>query len=74
MYARLRGVFEEQIPTVVQTLIEALMLENHADKLVANYRFVLWGKLKKTIGNTDMLSPRQNGRHFVGNIFKFSKF
>lgn len=38
MYARLRGVPEKYIPTVVNTLIDILMLRPHADKLAGLYR------------------------------------
>ncbi|XP_055881820.1 phospholipid-transporting ATPase ABCA3-like [Biomphalaria glabrata] len=37
MYARLRGVPEKYIPTVVNTLIDILMLRPHADKLAGLY-------------------------------------
>ena len=40
MYARLRGVHEQQIRKMVQQLIDTLLLEPHADKLVSSYRFV----------------------------------
>ena len=37
MYARLRGVQEARIPSVVQDLIESLMLEKYADKQSGTY-------------------------------------
>ncbi|XP_013411172.1 ATP-binding cassette sub-family A member 3 isoform X2 [Lingula anatina] len=37
MFARLRGVVEAQIPSVVQNLMSTLLLEEHADKLVKDY-------------------------------------
>ena len=40
MYARLRGVHEQQIRKMVQQLIDTLLLEPHTDKLVSSYRFV----------------------------------
>ena len=40
MYARLRGVPEVIIADVVNNLIEALLLEDHADKLSSSYRYV----------------------------------
>ena len=41
MYARLRGVPEVMIANVVQDLINALLLEEHADKLTSSYRYIL---------------------------------
>ena len=41
MYARLRGVQEGRIPNVVEDLINALMLQDHADKLTSSYRYVI---------------------------------
>ena len=38
MYARLRGISRSFIPQVVNDLIEALLLKEHADKLVQAYR------------------------------------
>ena len=38
MYARLRGVHEKQIGKMVQQLIDTLLLQPHADKLVKSYR------------------------------------
>ena len=38
MYARLRGVPEANIKDVVNSLVDILMLEPHADKLTGNYR------------------------------------
>ena len=38
MYARLRGVPEVIIPDVVEDLIQALLLQDHADKLASSYR------------------------------------
>lgn len=38
MYARLRGVPEVIIPQVVEDLIQALLLQDHADKLASTYR------------------------------------
>lgn len=37
MYARLRGVPEAIIPQVVEDLIQALLLQDHADKLASTY-------------------------------------
>ena len=45
MYARLRGVPEAIIPQVVEDLIQALLLQEHADKLASTYRYLfssLW--------------------------------
>jgi len=39
MYARLRGVYEKSILSVIRTLLGALLLEEHADKLIATYRW-----------------------------------
>ena len=41
MYARLRGVPEVMIADVVENLIQALLLGEHADKLISAYRFVV---------------------------------
>ena len=41
MYARLRGVPERRIPNVVEDLIDALLLQDHADKLTSSYRYVI---------------------------------
>ena len=41
MYARLRGVPEGLIPNVVEDLVNALLLQEHADKLTSSYRYVL---------------------------------
>ena len=38
MYARLRGIENSQIPSVVQSLIETLMLKKHATKQAGVYR------------------------------------
>ena len=38
MYARLRGVPENDIPEVVDTMIERLLLTRYADRLVKTYR------------------------------------
>ncbi len=38
MYARLRGVSQTQIHVMTQQLIETLLLQEHADKLVSSYR------------------------------------
>ena len=43
MYARLRGVPEVIIPDVVEDLIRALLLQDHADKLTSSYRYVSFG-------------------------------
>jgi hypothetical protein len=40
MFARLRGVLEEQIKEVVATEITRLDLKKYADKKCGNYRFV----------------------------------
>ena len=39
MYARLRGVPSDNIPTVVDALIDILMLRPHADKMAGAYRY-----------------------------------
>ena len=39
MYARLRGIENSQIPGVVQTLIDTLMLRKHAKKQAGVYRW-----------------------------------
>ena len=39
MYARLRGVPSGNIGTVVDTLIDILMLRPHADKMAGAYRY-----------------------------------
>lgn len=39
MYARLRGVPEDNIKAVVNKLIEILLLQPHADKLAGQYRY-----------------------------------
>ena len=39
MYARLRGVPEVLIADVVEELIQALLLQDHADKLTSSYRY-----------------------------------
>ena len=41
MYARLRGVPEVLIPKVVEDLINALLLQEHADKLTSLYRYAI---------------------------------
>ena len=41
MYARLRGVPEVLIPNVVEDLINALLLQEHADKLTSSYRYAI---------------------------------
>jgi len=41
MYARLRGVPEGLIPDVVEDLINALLLQDHANKLTSSYRYVI---------------------------------
>lgn len=41
MYARLRGVPEVIIPDVVDTLIQSLLLQDHADKVAGSYRLVV---------------------------------
>ena len=38
MYARLRGIENSQIPNVVDSLIETLMLKKHAEKQAGVYR------------------------------------
>lgn len=38
MYARLRGIHKHQIEGVVNDLLDALLLNEHADKLVQAYR------------------------------------
>ena len=43
MYARLRGINTSQIAKVVDDLIQALLLTEHADKLVQAYRYEQWG-------------------------------
>ena len=39
MYARLRGVPEVLIADVVEELIQALLLQDQADKLTSSYRY-----------------------------------
>ena len=39
MYARLRGIHKHQIEDVVNDLLDALLLTEHADKLVQAYRY-----------------------------------
>ena len=39
MYARLRGVPEVLIADVAEELIQALLLQDHADKLTSSYRY-----------------------------------
>ena len=41
MYARLRGVPEVIIADVVEELVQALLLQDHADKLTSSYRYRL---------------------------------
>ena len=43
MYSRLRGVPEVMIKDVVESLIQALLLQDHADKVSKSYRHVLRG-------------------------------
>ena len=38
MYAKLRGIQKAFIPQVVNDLLRALLLKEHADKLVQTYR------------------------------------
>ena len=38
MFARLRGIRHDQIAHVVEDLLEALLITEHADKLVLAYR------------------------------------
>ena len=38
MYARLRGIENSQIPSVVNSLVETLMLKKHAEKQAGVYR------------------------------------
>ena len=40
MYARLRGINSSQIPTVVQSLIDTLMLKKHSRKKAGVYRWI----------------------------------
>ena len=42
MYARLRGVPSDSMDTVVSSLIDALLLRPHADKLTSAYRFAAY--------------------------------
>ena len=61
MYARLRGVQESQIAAIVENLIRALVLQQHADKLVASYRLRVFNRCivsKAAIfSNPDVLLP-----------------
>ena len=41
MYARLRGIQKAFIPQAVNDLLRALLLKEHADKLVQTYRYIL---------------------------------
>ena len=43
MYSRLRGVPEVMIKDVVESLIQALLLQDHADKVSMSYRHVFRG-------------------------------
>ena len=38
MYARLRGIESSQIPSVVESLIDTMMLRKHAEKQAGVYR------------------------------------
>ena len=40
MYARLRGINSSQIPTVVKSLIDTLMLKKHSRKKAGVYRLI----------------------------------
>lgn len=40
MFARLRGIKEEKIPGIVEGLMAALLMKEHADKMVKAYRCV----------------------------------
>ena len=42
MFARLRGVREEKIPGIVEGLMSALLMKEHADKMVKAYRSVVF--------------------------------
>lgn len=44
MYARIRGVTEDDIVKVVDLHIKKLVLEEHVDKLTAKLRYVLISK------------------------------
>ena len=45
MYARLRGAPEVIIADVVEELVQALLLQDHADKLTGSYRYILQASL-----------------------------
>lgn len=51
MYARLRGVPEVMIADVVQDLINALLLQEHADKLTSSYRYYIIVFLSYTVNS-----------------------
>ena len=42
MYARLRGIENSQIPSVVRSLTDTLMLKKHAKKQAGVYRSVTY--------------------------------
>jgi ATP-binding cassette subfamily A (ABC1) protein 3 len=44
MFARLRGVREEKIPSIVEGLMSALLMKEHADKMVKAYRSVVFNR------------------------------
>ena len=46
MYARLRGIENSQIPGVIQSLIDTLMLKKHAKKKAGVYRLVYYNIYK----------------------------
>ena len=52
MYARLRGVPEDNIRMCVNNLIDVLLLRPHADKLTSDYRSVGLPKHLSVIKNT----------------------
>ena len=58
MYARLRGVPEAIIPQVVEDLIQALLLQDHADKLASTNRYLfsfLWNLTLIAVEGKDIL-------------------
>ena len=49
MYARLRGIDSSQIHSVVQNLIDTLMLRKHAEKQAGVYRYAYVAKFRNEI-------------------------
>ena len=49
MYARLRGIDSSQIDSVVQNLIDTLMLRKHAEKQAGVYRYAYVAKFRNEL-------------------------